>query len=128
MRRSDEGRVLSRFARSTLRIVIAFGLAVGGLYLAIWAFEADHLVLGWLCLALAASGFLWLVIANLFYGGGIDGGDDGESWLTLFLLGGVVIGGGAFAVMGFGLIWLGFLAGAIAVIWMLFSWGSDLFG
>ena len=120
--------MLSGFARSFLRIVLAFGLAAGGLYLALWAFEADRPVLGWVCLALAASGFLWLTIANLLYGGGTGGGDDGVGWLAVFLLGGVVIGGGAIVFMGLGLVWLGALAVIIAAIWLLFTWGADFFG
>jgi hypothetical protein len=130
MARRDQDNGLSQFLfslfRSFLGIAITFLLVIGGMALAVWAFDNGYDELGIAGFVVSGCGFIWLLVLQLVYDASLFGGDDPSS-APLIVLGLIVIGGGAVVFMGFGLIMLGLLALPILLIWGLIAGGGSFF-
>ncbi len=130
MARRDQDNGLSQFLfslfRSFLGIAITFLLVIGGMALAVWAFDNGYDELGFAGFVVSGCGFIWLLVLQLVYDASLFGGDDPSS-APLIVLGLIVIGGGAVVFMGFGLIMLGLLALPILLIWGLIAGGGSFF-
>lgn len=122
-RKQDNG--LSQFLfslfRSFLGIAITFLLVIGGMALAVWAFDNGYDEVGLASFAVAGCAFIWLLVLQMVYGASLFGGDD-PSPAPL-----IVVGGGAVTFMGFGLIMLGLVALPVLLIWGLIAGGLSLF-
>ena len=127
-REKDDGLSQSLFGlfRSFLGIAITFLLVIGGMALAVWAFDNGYDEVGFAGFIVAGCAFVWLLVMQMVYGASLFGGDDPSS-APLIVLGLIVVGGGAVAFMGFGLIVLGFLALPILLIWGLIAGGGSFF-
>lgn len=124
-RDQDEGLLIG-LLRSLLGIAITFLLVIGGMALAVWAFDNGHDEVGFACFIVAGCAFIWLLVLQLVYGASLFGGDDPSS-APLIVLGLIVVGGGAVAFMGFGLIMLGLVALPVLLIWALIAGGGSFF-
>lgn len=112
--------------RSFLGIAITFLLVIGGMALAVWAFDNGHEELGLASFFVAGCAFVWLLVLQFVYGASLFGGEDPSS-APLIVLGLIVVGGGVVAFMGFGLIMLGLIAVPVLLIWGLITGGLSLF-
>lgn len=121
----DDGLLIGLF-RSLLGVAITVLLVIGGIALAVWAFDNGHDELGFVGFIVAACAFVWLLILQMVYGASLFSGDD-PSFAPLIVLGLIVVGGGAVAFLGFGLIMLGLLALPILLIWGLIAGGGSFF-
>lgn len=107
-------------------VAITFLLVIGGIALAVWAFDNGYDELGIAGFVVAGCAFVWLLVLQMVYGASLFGGDD-PSFAPLIVLGLIVLGGGAVAFMGFGLVVLGLLALPVLLIWGLIAGGSSFF-
>ncbi len=115
-----------RLFRSFLGVAITFLLVIGGMALAVWAFDNGYDELGVAGFAVAGCAFVWLLVLQMVYSVSLFGGDD-PSFAPLIVLGLIVVGGGAVAFMGFGLIILGLIALPVLLIWGLIAGGGSFF-
>ena len=120
------GQFLFSLFRSVLGVAITFLLVIGGMALAVWAFDNGHDELGFASFIVAGCAFIWLLVLQMVYGASLFGGDDPTS-APLIILGLIVVGGGAVAFMGFGLIVLGMLTVPILLIWGLIAGAGSFF-
>ncbi len=125
-RRDKNDGLLIGLLRSFLGVAITFLLVIGGMALAVWAFDNGHEELGVASFAVAGCAFVWLLVLQFVYGASLFGGDD-PSFAPLIILGLVFVGGGAVAFMGFGLLVLGLVALPILLIWGMIAGGLSLF-
>ena len=112
--------------RSFLGVVITFLLVIGGMALAVWAFDNSHEELGVASFCVAGCAFIWLLVLQFVYGASLFGGDDPSS-APLIVLGLIFAGGGVIAFMGFGLIMLCLAALPVLLIWGLIAGGVSFF-
>lgn len=121
----DDGLLIGLF-RSFLGIAITFLLVIGGMALAVWAFDNGHEELGVASFVVAGCAFVWLLFLQFVYGASLFGGDDPSS-APLLVLGLIVVGGGVVAFMGFGLLMLGLVALPVLLIWGMIAGGLSFF-
>ncbi len=130
MARRDQGdggsNLLFDLLRSILGVAITFLLVIGGMALAVWALDNGHEELGVASFAVAGCAFIWLLVLQMVYGASLFGGDDPSS-APLIVLGLIIVGGGAVAFMGFGLIMLGMVALPVLLIWGMIAGGLSFF-
>lgn len=125
-RRDRNDGLLIGFLRSLFGVAITFLLVIGGIALAVWAFDNGYDEVGLSSFAVAGCAFIWLLVLQMVYGASLFGGDDASS-APLIVLGLIVVGGGAVAFMGFGLIMLGLVALPVLLIWGVIAGGFSLF-
>lgn len=125
-RRDQDNSPLIGLLRSFLGIAITFLLVIGGMALAVWAFDNGHDEIGVSGFVIAGCAFVWLLILQMVYGASLFGGDDPSS-APLLVLGLIVVGGGVVAFMGFGLLMLGLVALPVLLIWGMIAGGLSFF-
>ncbi len=121
----DDGLLIG-LLRSLLGVAITFLLVIGGIALAVWAFDNGQDELGFASFVVAGCAFIWLLVLQFVYNASLFGGDDPSS-APLIVLGLIVIGGGAIAFMGFGLIMLAVVALPVLLIWGMIAGGVSFF-
>lgn len=125
-RRDQDDGPLIGLLRSLLGVAITFLLVIGGMALAVWALDNGHEELGVASFVVAGCAFIWLLVLQFVYSASLFGGDDPSS-APLIVLGLIVVGGGAVAFMGFGLLVLGLVALPVLLIWGLIAGGASFF-